>query len=128
MVSRSILAVATASFALSVLALPTSLAANTASLLRRGAEGEPFLCPDPDGTAARKQTLESAGAQQVDIAIAMLENGCAFTATYGIGNGKTGDAAEIGVYRNNWSMLRTYCDRFKGAGPDDWSTIGQLAQ
>lgn len=58
----------------------------------------------------------------------MLENGCAFTATYGIGNGKTGDAAEIGVYRNNWSMLRTYCDRFKGAGPDDWATLGQLAQ
>lgn len=58
----------------------------------------------------------------------MLENGCAFTATYPIGNGKTSDAAEIGVYRNNWSMLRTYCDRFKGAGPNDWSTLGQLAQ
>ncbi|KAL8640147.1 MAG: hypothetical protein Q9228_002898 [Teloschistes exilis] len=97
MFSRSILAVMIAIFALSVLAMLISLNTNTVCLLPRGAEGEPFLCPDPDGAAARKQALQSAGAQQVDIAIAMLENGCAFTATYGIGNGKTGDAAEIGV-------------------------------
>ncbi|KAL8719011.1 MAG: hypothetical protein Q9181_008123 [Wetmoreana brouardii] len=127
MVSKSILAALTASFAISAIATPTSLSANTASLLRRGAEGEPFPCDDPDGTAARKQALGAAGAQQVDIAIAMLENGCHFTASYGIGNYKTRDSAEIGVYRNNWGMLRTYCDHFKGAGPDDWSNLGQQA-
>lgn len=55
----------TATFALSVLAMPTDPNINTVRLLPRGAEGEPFLCPDPDGAAARKQALQSAGAQQV---------------------------------------------------------------
>ena len=68
---------------------------------RRGAEGEPFDCPDPGATAAAKQALTSFGALPIDMAIAMLENGCAFTAAYGIGNNKQADSAEIGVYRNN---------------------------
>ena len=68
---------------------------------RRGAEGEPFDCPDPGATAAAKQALTSFGALPIDLAIAMLENGCAFTAAYGVGNSKQSDSAEIGVYRNN---------------------------
>ncbi|KAL8815127.1 MAG: hypothetical protein Q9223_005705 [Gallowayella weberi] len=107
--------------------MPTSQVATTAKLLRRGAEGEPFQCPDPGATAAAKQTLISFGAETVDIAIAMLENGCAFTATFGIGNHKVGDSAEIGVYRNNWHMLRTYCDHFAGAGEGDWAARGAEA-
>ncbi|KAL8961576.1 MAG: hypothetical protein Q9193_001892 [Seirophora villosa] len=122
------LAAVVASFGLSALAIPTSPPAITAKLLPRGAEGEPFTCPDPAGTAAAKQKLLAAGAQSVDIAIAMLENGCAFTAAYPAGNGKGPDAAELGVYRNNWHMLRTHCDLFSGAGVSDWFTLGQQVQ
>ncbi|KAG7009434.1 hypothetical protein G7Y79_00002g005490 [Physcia stellaris] len=110
-----------ATLALSALSMPTAL---PSSLLPRAAEGEPFQCDDPSATSAGKQTLINAGAQQLDIAIAMLENGCAFTAAYAPGNSKSDDAAELGVYRNNWHMLRTYCDRFKGAGPGDWLGLG----
>lgn len=141
------LAAVVASFSLSALAMPTSPHAITAKLLPRGAEGEPYSCPDPMGTAAAKQSLLAAGAKSVgrssalplpydgrlnlngvDIAIAMLENNCAFTAAYPAGNGKPPDAAELGVYRNNWHMLRTYCDLFPGAGVSDWFTLGQQVQ
>ena len=58
----------------------------------------------------------------------MLENGCAFTGAFAAGNGKRDDSAELGVYRNNWRMIRTYCDRFKGAGPGDWYSLGVQLQ
>lgn len=58
----------------------------------------------------------------------MLENGCAFSATYPAGNGKPGDAAELGVYRNNWGIIRTYCDDFKGAAEGDALSRGQELQ
>ena len=126
MYSRLISAATAASLFLSVLAIPRSL--NTLS--RRAAEGEPFPCEDPDPAAASagKQNLINAGAQSTDLAIAMLENGCAFTGAFAAGNGKVKDAAELGVYRNNWYMLRTYCDHFKNASPDDWFNLGQQAQ
>ncbi|KAI4171645.1 MAG: hypothetical protein LQ343_004123 [Gyalolechia ehrenbergii] len=120
----SLAAAVLASLSLSVLAMPTNLVANTASLQRRGAEGEPFTCPDPSSTSAAKEALLKAGAQSVDIAIAMLENGCAFTADFSAGNNKVNDAAELGVYRNNWHMLRTYCDHFKNTTAADWLKVG----
>ncbi|KAL9012414.1 MAG: hypothetical protein Q9173_002820 [Seirophora scorigena] len=124
----STLAAVVASFGLSALAMPTSPHAIATNLLPRGAEGEPYMCPDPTGTAAAKQKLLAAGATSIDMAIAMLENGCAFTAAYPAGNGKDPDAAELGVYRNNWHMLRTYCDLFAGAGVGDWFSLGQQVQ
>ncbi|KAL8652770.1 MAG: hypothetical protein Q9226_004126 [Calogaya cf. arnoldii] len=57
----------------------------------------------------------------------MLENGCAFTAAYPIGNGKSPASAEIGVYRNNWDMLRKHCDHFQGADESEWQSRGQEA-
>ncbi|KAL8970329.1 MAG: hypothetical protein Q9197_003861 [Variospora fuerteventurae] len=59
------------------------------------------------------------------MAVAMLENGCAFTAAYSAGNNKRDDAAELGVYRNNWHMIRTYCEPFKGASAGEWFNRGQ---
>ncbi|KAL9035479.1 MAG: hypothetical protein Q9180_004840 [Flavoplaca navasiana] len=58
----------------------------------------------------------------------MLENGCAFTAAFTIGNNKVDDSAELGVYRNNWHMLRDHCDHVAGAGPSDWKSRGQELQ
>ncbi|KAI4245561.1 MAG: hypothetical protein L6R40_002362 [Gallowayella cf. fulva] len=117
-----------ASFALSVLAIPTILISKTLNLQPRAAESESYLCPDPAGFAAAKQALIGFGARPVDIAIAMLESGCAFTATYAAGNGKqaiSSDAAELGVYHHNWYMLRTYYPGFQGAAEGDWFTRGQ---
>ncbi|KAL8628368.1 hypothetical protein Q9189_005912 [Teloschistes chrysophthalmus] len=130
MVFRSILAAVTASFALSAFAIPTSLKVDSTSLglVPRAAEGEPFQCPDPAGAATAKQALVGAGATTVDVAIAMLENGCAFQAAFAAGNNKVDDSAELGVYRNNWYMLRTYCSRFQGASASDWFNLGQQVQ
>lgn len=58
----------------------------------------------------------------------MLENGCAFQAAFAAGNNKVDDSAELGVYRNNWYMLRTYCSRFQGASASDWFNLGQQVQ
>ncbi|KAI4251807.1 MAG: hypothetical protein LQ352_004653 [Teloschistes flavicans] len=127
MVFRSILAVVTAGLAVSASAIPTSLNTRTA-ILPRAAEGEPFQCDDPSGAAAGKQALIGSGATSTDIAIAMLENGCAFHAAFPAGNNKADDSAELGVYRNNWYMLRTYCNRFQGASPGDWYNLGQQVQ
>ncbi|KAL8912812.1 MAG: hypothetical protein Q9171_002270 [Xanthocarpia ochracea] len=125
MVFRLSLAALAACFALGVLATPMTVDYNTAKLFPRGPEGEPFQCPDPSGTAAAKQNLVNAGAQPIDIGIAMLENGCAFKAGYSAGNNKQNDNAELGVYRNNWHMLRTHCDHFKGASEGEWYNRGQ---
>ncbi|KAL8650362.1 MAG: hypothetical protein Q9210_003867 [Variospora velana] len=105
--------------------MPTSLVPKSLNLLPRGGEGEPYTCPDPSGTSSAKQRLLSFSAQPIDMAIAMLENGCAFTAAYPAGNNKLDDAAELGVYRNNWHMIRTYCEPFKGASAGEWLTRGQ---
>ncbi|KAL8849397.1 MAG: hypothetical protein Q9221_005635 [Calogaya cf. arnoldii] len=150
------LAAAATTFALSVVAMPmpTGFQAIGASLFpkanlfRRGAEGEPYKCDDPDRTAKAKQKLIAAGAIavgkftptisgtdhpkliiiHVDLAIAMLENACDFEAKYAIGNKKIGDSAEIGVYRNNWHMIRDYCDDFKDASSDEWESRGMELQ
>ncbi|KAL8986896.1 MAG: hypothetical protein Q9177_003852 [Variospora cf. flavescens] len=105
--------------------MPTSLAPESFNLLPRGGEGEPYTCPDPSGASSAKQKLLSFGAQPIDMAVAMLENGCAFTAAYSAGNNKQDDAAELGVYRNNWHMIRTYCEPFKGASAGEWFNRGQ---
>lgn len=138
------LAAVAASLALSVVAMPTNLTTTST-----GGEGEPFKCPDPSVTAAAKRALIDFGAKPVgtsspnvsecdpsgakqpdctDIAIAMLENGCAFHAKFTAGNNKTDDSAELGVYRNNWHMIREYCDDFKGAEPSEWLSRGKELQ
>ena len=63
MVFRLSLAAVAACFTFGVLATPIEY--NTAKLLPRGPEGEPFQCPDPSGTAAAKQNLVNAGAQPI---------------------------------------------------------------
>lgn len=65
MVFKLSLAAVAATFALSVVAMPTSLHSLTTSLFPRGGEGEPFECPDPSSTAAAKQALIDYGAQSV---------------------------------------------------------------
>ena len=65
MISKLSIATLAATLALSVLAMPTSLT----TLAPRGAEGEPFQCPNPSATSAAKIALINAGAKQIGMSI-----------------------------------------------------------
>ena len=65
------------------------------------------------GLGSRKQQVLSAGASVLDLAVAMLETDT-MQANYTYGDGKTGDAANFGIFKQNWYMLRTSCSYFSG--------------
>ncbi|MDQ2906616.1 MAG: hypothetical protein M3Y81_24135 [Chloroflexota bacterium] len=65
------------------------------------------------GLGARKQQILKAGASTLDLAVAMLETNT-MQATYASGDGKTTDAANFGIFKQDWYMLRSACSRFLG--------------
>jgi hypothetical protein len=65
------------------------------------------------GLGARKQQVLKAGASTLDLAVAMLET-ANMQANYTYGDGKSGDSANFGIFKQNWYMLRTSCSYFKG--------------
>lgn len=65
------------------------------------------------GLGARKQAILSNGGNVLDVAVAMLETKM-MQADYKYGDGKTGDAANFGIFKQNWFMLRTSCSQFRG--------------
>lgn len=65
------------------------------------------------GFGTRKQQIFGSGATTLDLAVAMLETNT-MQATYPYSDGKTGDAANFGIFKQNWYMLRTACRRFSG--------------
>ncbi|MDQ2716621.1 MAG: hypothetical protein M3Z08_17080 [Chloroflexota bacterium] len=65
------------------------------------------------GLGARKQQVLKAGASTLDLAVAMLETNT-MQATYVAGDGKTADAANFGIFKQDWYMLRSACSRFRG--------------
>jgi hypothetical protein len=97
------------------------------------------------GLGARKQAVKSAGGNSLDLAIAMLETDTMTTTyTYGssspqpssvfcpgpskvyiinflAGDGKTSDAANFGIFKQNWGMLRECSPQFKGQSAGDWN-------
>ncbi|KAH8694877.1 hypothetical protein BGW36DRAFT_428780 [Talaromyces proteolyticus] len=72
------------------------------------------------GLGARKQAVFGAGGNTRDLAIAMLETKT-MTADYTYGDGKTGDATNFGIFKQNWYMLRTSASDFLG------ETVDQVA-
>lgn len=50
------------------------------------------------------------------------------TADYPYGDGKTYDAANFGMFKQNWGMLRECAYRygFKGQSQDDWNNGARL--
>lgn len=66
------------------------------------------------GLGARKQQVLGAGASVLDLAVAMLETDTMQASSYPYGDGKTGDAANFGIFKQNWYMLRTSCGQFEG--------------
>ncbi|KAF4265870.1 hypothetical protein CNMCM8812_002964 [Aspergillus fumigatus] len=76
------------------------------------------LCADRgsytvSGLGQRKQEILRAGGNTMDMAIAMLESDHMKT-DYVYGDGKSGDATNFGIFKQNWMMLRTSASDFKG--------------
>lgn len=69
------------------------------------------------GLGGRKQQILAAGGNDLDLAVGMLETEH-LQSDYPYGDGKTADAANFGIFRQNWLMIRSACDRFAGEGPD----------
>ncbi|KAJ5699955.1 hypothetical protein N7536_002968 [Penicillium majusculum] len=65
------------------------------------------------GLGARKQAVVDAGGNTRDLAIAMLET-TTMTTDYTYGDGKSGDATNFGVFKQNWYILRHSASEFLG--------------
>ncbi|KAJ4132322.1 hypothetical protein NW754_015137 [Fusarium falciforme] len=79
------------------------------------------------GLGARKQAILKAGGNTLDIAIAMLEDEHMQT-NYKYGDGKTDDAANFGLFKVNWGMLRVCASRagFVGQSESQWNNGAKL--
>jgi hypothetical protein len=72
------------------------------------------------GLGARKQQVLNAGASTLDLAVAMEETDT-MQANYTYGDGKSGDSANFGIFKQNWYMLRTSCNRFSGQSASQYN-------
>jgi hypothetical protein len=72
------------------------------------------------GLGRRKQEMLAAGGVVLDIAVAMLESDD-MQATYVYGDAKTGDAANFGIFKQNWMMIRTVHPNFTALGAGDYN-------
>ncbi|GJF30802.1 hypothetical protein KNE206_35020 [Kitasatospora sp. NE20-6] len=77
------------------------------------------------GLGSRKQQLRNAGADALDLATAMLETDT-MTTGYPYGDNKSGDAANFGVFKQNWMMLRASCNQFRGQSAGQWNNGSAL--
>lgn len=82
-------------------------------------------CYTVSGLGSRKQAILNAGGDVLDLASAMLETENMRT-NYAYGDNKTGDAANFGVFKQNWLMLRTACSRFRGQSTSQWNNGAAL--
>ncbi|KAE9378509.1 hypothetical protein N431DRAFT_462018 [Stipitochalara longipes BDJ] len=72
------------------------------------------------GLGTRKKAVTAAGGTTLDMAIAMLETST-MTTDYTYGDGKSGDAANFGIMKQNWGMLRVCASQFKGQTASDYN-------
>ncbi|KAF2629627.1 hypothetical protein BU25DRAFT_419918 [Macroventuria anomochaeta] len=79
------------------------------------------------GLGSRKQAVLNAGGSTLDLAIAMLETDNMST-NYVYGDGKAQDAANFGIFKQNWGMLRVCASRvgFKGQSQANWNDGAKL--
>jgi|ERR1039458_7974700 hypothetical protein len=73
------------------------------------------------GLGSRKQQVLGAGASVLDLAVAMLETDTMQASSYPYGDGKSGDAANFGIFKQNWYMLRTSCSYFSGQSTSQYN-------
>ncbi|CAG8899228.1 unnamed protein product [Penicillium egyptiacum] len=95
-------------FILASLSVLGALASPLDKRADRGSENVP-------GIGSRKQAILNAGGNTLDIAIAMLETKT-LTTDYVYGDTKTEDAANFGLFKQNWGMLRVCATRYGLAG------------
>ena len=72
------------------------------------------------GLGSHKSQVRRAGGNSLDLAVAMTETET-MQANYTYGDGKTGDAANFGIFKQNWFMLRTGCSRFAGQAASQYN-------
>ncbi|KAL2110466.1 hypothetical protein VUR80DRAFT_1142 [Thermomyces stellatus] len=74
------------------------------------------------GLGARKQAITNAGGTTLDLAIAMLETET-MTTDYAYGDNKVNDAANFGLFKQNWGMLRACASSagFVGQSESEWN-------
>jgi Glycosyl hydrolase family 134 len=77
------------------------------------------------GLGSRKQQVLNAGADVLDLAVAMSETET-MQANYTYGDGKSGDAANFGIFKANWLMIRTACSQFKGQSASQYNNGSAL--
>ncbi|KAJ5178032.1 uncharacterized protein N7500_000731 [Penicillium coprophilum] len=68
------------------------------------------------GLWAHKKAILDAGGNTLDLAIAMLEIEDMDTSHYPYGDAKADDAANFGLFKQNWGMLRVCATRYGFAG------------
>ena len=75
------------------------------------------------GLGQRKQALFSAGGNLLDLAIAVLETETMQVGgpKYPYGDGKTMDAANFGIFKQNWQMIRSSMPQFAGRSAADFN-------
>lgn len=75
-----------------------------------------------DGLGSRKGEVLAAGGTTLDLAIAMLESENMGT-DYAYGDNKQDDAANFGIFKQNWYMLRQCASSagFVGQSTADWN-------
>ncbi|KAL2138833.1 hypothetical protein VTI28DRAFT_6175 [Corynascus sepedonium] len=113
-----------------VLVCATAAAVPTNAALSKQAQGDLVGRADRgsytvSGLGQRKQAILGAGGSSLDLAIAMLETERMST-DYTYGDGKTGDAANFGLFKQNWGMLRECSSSFRGQSTGDWNNGAKL--
>jgi hypothetical protein len=121
-----------ASTAAVVTTLSCLMAGAGALVLGNAGSAAALTCPTVNGTTlscgsytisglgSRKQQVRNAGASVLDLAVAMLETNT-MQANYTYGDGKSGDSANFGIFKQNWYMLRTSCSYFSGQSASQYN-------
>lgn len=82
-------------------------------------------CYTDTGISAQKQALLSVGGNSLDLAVAMLETSD-LKADYTYGDGKTGDSANFGIFKQNWYMIRTSVSQYSSYGASQYNAGAAL--
>ena len=96
-----------------------------ATLVAEPAAAEDRGCYTASGISAQKNALAGEGGTDLDLAVAMLETSD-LRADYTYGDGKTGDSANFGIFKQNWFMIRTSVPQYAGYGPAEYDAGAAL--
>ncbi|RPA90909.1 hypothetical protein L873DRAFT_1795193 [Choiromyces venosus 120613-1] len=77
------------------------------------------------GLGSRKQAVRNAGGGTLDLAIAMLHTSKMDT-SYAYAGNKFGDAANFGIFMQNWHMIRQTAPQFSGQTSSQWNNGAAL--